>query len=129
MKKFQPMLRRFRFLYASFLTGIGFLSVSCVSIDTVDTLGGPEPALREKSAADTQLHLISWNVHKGMHRAFTRDVEKLLDAIPEGNDVTLCLQEVRSNTFGELRTCTVNPSAATTLLVGAFLSPRDPPAC
>lgn len=92
-----------RFLYATFLGITGLFSVGCLSMGDCSTLGTHRHSVKEGSACGSQSQFISWNVHKAGNEVFTHDVRSLLDEIPEGNNVTLCLQESRSTTFDMIK--------------------------
>jgi endonuclease/exonuclease/phosphatase family metal-dependent hydrolase len=101
MERLQPMLPRF---FHSTLIGITALfSVGCVSMGNFSTLKSHPHSVKEGSAFESQSHFISWNVHKARNEVFTHDVRGLLDGIPEGNNITLCLQEVRSTTYDMIK--------------------------
>lgn len=97
----QPML--LRFFHATVIGITGFFSVGCLSMGTFSTLGSHQHPEKERSAGESHSHFISWNVHKARNEVFTRDVRDLLDVVPEGNNITVCLQEVRCTTFETIK--------------------------
>ena len=93
----------FRFLSSVPICLTGLLSVSCLSMEDLSKLGSHNHPIKKILAGEPRSHFISWNVHKAKHTAFTGDVQELVDKIPEGNNMTLCLQEVRSTTFDKIK--------------------------
>ena len=92
-----------RFFYTTLIGITGFFSVSCLSMHDFSTLGSHNHQVKETSTSEAHSHFISWNVHKAKHKVFTSDVRDLLEDIPEGNNLTLCLQEVQSSTFDKIK--------------------------
>lgn len=97
----QPMF--LRFIYATLVGLTVFSSVSCLSMEDLSKLGSHNHPIGEIFTGERHSHFISWNVHKAKHKGFASDVQDLLDDIPEGNNITLCLQEVRSTTFDKIK--------------------------
>jgi endonuclease/exonuclease/phosphatase family metal-dependent hydrolase len=100
MERSQPMSPRF--FYATLIGITALFSMSCVSMETCSSLGSHRHSVKEGSDCDSHSHFISWNVHKAKTQVFTQDVRTLLAEIPEGNNLTLCLQESRSTTFDRI---------------------------
>ncbi|MEP4077667.1 endonuclease/exonuclease/phosphatase family protein [Haloferula sp.] len=82
---------------------LALLSVSCISVGSHDSLGSMKKSTKVAVADDSASHFICWNVHKASDEKFTEDVEELLEAVPEKNNLTLCFQEVRSTTFDMIK--------------------------
>ena len=88
--------------FAALIGVTAFLSVGCISVDTVTPLALAKHTVREKLADRQDSYLISWNAHKARGAAFTDDIRDMLEDIPPDANVTVCLQEVRSTTFDKI---------------------------
>lgn len=90
----------FRHLRLFLLGLLVLLSVSCLSVGDMASVGSPSgEALRKIPVSGSASHFICWNVHKADHENFQQDIGKLLAKVPKENGLTLCLQEVRCTTF------------------------------
>ncbi|MGB1129667.1 MAG: endonuclease/exonuclease/phosphatase family protein [Haloferula sp.] len=93
---------RFRFICFGLLGLLALSPLSCVPMGQHAPLGSFQ-GQQEVAENESPAHFICWNVHKASDAVFTEDVRELLDAIPEKNKVTMCLQEVRSTTFDMIK--------------------------
>ena len=94
------MIARFIRLCLSGL--LSLVSVSCLSMGIHAPVGSFE-GRQEVAPEGSPSHFICWNVHKAGDAVFTKDIGRLLEEIPEENNLTMCLQEVRSTTFDMIK--------------------------
>jgi len=85
---------------SSCVSGRHSMSVSLGSDIEKSSTVDPDDGLMSPARSSGAYHLVCWNVHKADDDRFVDELAELLGAIPEQDEVLLCLQEAQSTTYG-----------------------------